>query len=405
MAGDGRVASRRECLDLSGERGSSDARRSRFRKAPGIGAVLLVLAVTLAVGVLASPPAGEAQPATKVHRVGVLGLGSPAGDLRPMDTFRDGLRGLGWIEGQNLVIEYRFAEGRLDRLPALAAELVGLKVDVIAAATAAPVVARNATRTIPIVMLTVADPVGRGLVASLSRPGGNVTGVAYGVGTETFGKGLELLRETVPKARRVAILSNPEGGNQSVTLTGIRSAGRLLGLELQFVEARGRAEFDAAFVAMGKGGAEALLVVTDPTYVLPGAAASLAELATKGRLPSMHSQRAAVEAGALMSYGPSIVALFRHAASFVDKILKGAQPAQLPVEQPTRFELVVRLAAPDRPAPGRVNPGRGAGTGGRDRPVTRHEVRRATSSTSPLSRPASPDRLTVAKAVREDAAC
>ena len=296
-----------------------------------------------ALALLAAPPSGEAQPAGKIYRLGLLATGSATGgDNRPGDAFRAGLRELGWVEGQNLIIEGRFAEGQLDRLPDLAAELVRLKVDVIAAATAAPVLAaKNATRTIPIIMLTVTDPVGRGFVASLSRPGGNVTGVTYGVGTETFGKALELLREAVPKVRRVAVLSNPDGPTQSLMIASVKGAARSMGLELQLVEARGLADFDRAFAAMRKGGAGALLVVTDPAYLRPGAATRLAELAAKSRLPSMHSQSAAVEAGGLMSYGPSIVALFRRAAFFVDKVLKGAPPADLPVEQPTKFELVI----------------------------------------------------------------
>ena len=298
-----------------------------------------------ALGLLAAPRGGEAQPAGRIYRLGFLATGSaPPRNHAATDAFRAGLREVGWIEGQNLVIEYRGAEGQLDRLPELAAELVRLNVDVIAAATAAPVLAaKNATRTIPIVMLTVTDPVGRGFVASLSRPGGNVTGVTYGVGTETFGKGLELLREAVPKLRRVAVLSNPDGPTQSLMITSVKGAARSLGLQLQLVEARGLAEFDHAFAAMQKSGVEALLVVTDPAYLRPGAATRLADLAAKGRLPSMHSQSAAVDAGGLMSYGPSIAALFRRAAFYVDKILKGAKPADLPVEQPTKFELVINL--------------------------------------------------------------
>jgi putative ABC transport system substrate-binding protein len=292
---------------------------------------------------LAAPCAVEAQPPGKVYRIGYLAPGSGTGDPRPREAFREGLRDLGWVEGKNIAIDYRFAEGRLERLPDLAAELVRLKVDVIAAATALPVMAaKNATTTIPIVMLTVADPVGRGLVASLARPGGNVTGVAYGVGTETFGKGLELLKEAVPKVRRVAVLSNPDSPGQGLMITSVESAAQSLGLELQLVEARGPTQFDAAFAAMAKGRVMALLVVTDPTY-LSGAAARLADLAVKSGLPSMHSQRAAVEAGGLMSYGPSIVDLFRRAGVYVDKILRGAKPADLPVEQPTKFELVVNL--------------------------------------------------------------
>jgi putative ABC transport system substrate-binding protein len=288
--------------------------------------------------------AANAQSPGKVYRIGVLGPGSVSGDRRPLEAFREGLRELGWIEGQNIAIERRLAEGQFDRLPDLATELVRLKVDVIAAATAPAVAAaKSATTTIPIVMLTVADPVGRGFVTSLSRPGGNVTGVTYGVGTDTFGKGLELLREAVPRIRRVAVLSNPDGPTQSLMVTSVKSTARSLGLKLQLVDARGPAQFDGAFAAMAKEGAEALLVVTDPTYLLPGAAARLADLAIKTRLPSMHSQRPPVEAGGLMSYGPSIVALFRRAAGHVDKILKGARPGDLPVEQPTTFELVINL--------------------------------------------------------------
>jgi putative ABC transport system substrate-binding protein len=302
-----------------------------------------MLAAVFGLALLATPLA-DAQPAGKVYRVGYLSSGSPTGDTRARDAFLEGLRELGWVEGKNIVIEQRFAEGRLDRLPDLATELVRLKVDAIAAATASPVIAaRNVTPTIPIVMLAVADPVGRRIVASLSRPGGNVTGVAYGVGTDTFGKGLELLREAVPRIRRVAVFSNPDSPGQPLMITSIKGAARSLGLELQLVEARGPAQFDAAFAAMAKGGAEALLVVTDPTYLLPGAAARLADLAARSRLPSMHAQRPAVEAGGLMSYGPSIPALFRRGAVFVDRILKGARPADLPVEQPTRFELVINL--------------------------------------------------------------
>jgi len=302
-----------------------------------------VLTAIISVGLLVTS-AANAQSPERVYRIGVLGPGSASGDRRPFEAFRDGLRELGWIEGQNIAIERRSAEGQLDRLPDLAAELVRLKVDVIAAATAPAVAAaKSATTTIPIVMLTVTDPVGRGFVTSLSRPGGNVTGVTYGVGTDTFGKGLELLREAVPRIRRVAVLSNPDGPTQSLIVTSIRSTARSLGLQLQLVDARGPDQFDAAFAAMAKEDAEALLVVTDPTYLLPGAAARLADLAIKSRLPSMHSQRPPVEAGGLMSYGPSIVVLFRRAAVHVDKILKGARPADLPVEQPTTFELVINL--------------------------------------------------------------
>jgi putative ABC transport system substrate-binding protein len=298
-----------------------------------------------ALGVLAAPIGAAAQPAGKAHRIGFLGSGSATGDPRTREAFREGLRELGWVEGQNLVIEYRFAEGRPDRLPDLAAELVRLKVDIIAAGPTPPVLAaKKATGTIPIVGMSLTDPVGLGLVTSLARPGGNVTGVTYGVGTETFGKGLELLKEAVPKVSRVAFLSNPDHNPaQSLVVTSIKSVALALGLELRLVAVHGPAEFEGAFAAMARDSVEALLIQTDPTYLLPGAAARLADLAVKSRLPSMHAQRAAVEAGGLMSYGPSIVALWRRGAVFVDKILKGAKPADLPVEQPTKFELIINL--------------------------------------------------------------
>jgi ABC-type uncharacterized transport system substrate-binding protein len=296
------------------------------------------------LGLLAAPLAAEAQPAGKVHRIGFLGSGSATGDPRTREAFREGLREFGWVEGQNLVIEYRFAEGQSDRLPDLATELVRLKVDVIAAGPTPPVLAaKKATGTIPIVGMSLTDPVGLGLVASLARPGGNVTGVTYSVGTETFGKGLELLKEAVPKVRHVAVLSNPASPSQSLAIASLKSAARSLGLELLLLEARGPTQLDGAFAAMAKDGVEALFVVTDPTYLLPGAAARLADLAAKSRLPSMHAQRAAVESGGLMSYGPSIVAIYRRGAVYVDKILKGAKPADLPIEQPTKFELVINL--------------------------------------------------------------
>jgi putative tryptophan/tyrosine transport system substrate-binding protein len=301
--------------------------------------------LALALALLAAPLAAEAQLAAgRVHRIGFLGSGSVTSDPRTREAFREGLRELGWVEGQNIVIEYRFAEGRPDRLRDLAAELVRLKVDVIAAGPTPPVLAaKKATEAIPIVGMSLTDPIGLGLIASLAHPGGNVTGVAYGVGMETFGKGLELLKEIAPKVRRVAILSNPESPTQPLLITSVKNAARSLGLELRLLEARGPAEFDGAFVAMARDGVQALLVQTDPAYLLPGAAARLADLAVKNRLPSMHAQRAAVEAGGLMSYGPSIVALWRRGAVFVDKILKGAKPADLPIEQPTQFDLVVNL--------------------------------------------------------------
>ena len=300
---------------------------------------------TLAGGLLAAPLATSAQPAGKVYRIGYLaaGWGTGTAYLRPLEAFRQGLRELGWVEGQNVLIEYRFAEGRLDRLPGLAQELVRLKVDVIVASpTPAALAARDATRTIPIVGMSLTEPVEVGLVASLARPGGNVTGVTYAVDTDIFGKQLELLKEVLPKVRRVAVLSNP--GNspaEPLIMSRIEGAARSLGLQLQLLEARGPGEFDGAFAAMTKERAGALLVTGDPMFFLHRA--RLAELAGKHRLPAMSTQGQWVEAGGLMSYGPSFPDMYRRAATYVDKILKGAKPADLPIEQPTKFELVVNL--------------------------------------------------------------
>jgi putative ABC transport system substrate-binding protein len=294
---------------------------------------------TLAGGLLAASRVGHAG---KVHRIGYLGSGSSTSNPHLPGAFRQGLRDLGWIEGQNIVIEYRFADGHLDRLPALAAEVVRLKVDIIAASpTPAALAAKNATGTIPIVFTSVPDPVGLGLVASLARPGGNVTGLTYSVGFNIFGKDLELLKEAVPKARRVAVLSNPASPSHPLTMSAIRDAARSLGLPLRLVEARGPDDFDGAFAAMAKERVGALFVVTDPAFI--PYRARLAELTTKHRLPSIFTQREDAEAGALMSYGPSLSDIYRRAATYVDKILKGAKPADLPVEQPTKFELVINL--------------------------------------------------------------
>ena len=292
--------------------------------------------------ILAAPLAADGQPTGKVHRIGYLSGSSATAVLRFVEGFRQGLRDLGWVEGQNIVIDYRFAEGRFDRLPDLAAELVRLKVEVIVAGPTPPAVAaKNATGTIPIVMYAVGDPVGQGLVASLARPGGNVTGLSFTVGSETFGKGLELLKETVPEVRRLAVLSNPANASHALAIENVKVAARSLGVQLQLLEARGPEEFEGAFAAMAKERVAALLVPTDPVFFLHRA--RLAELAAKNRLPSVHSLREYVEAGGLMSYGPSLLDLLRRAATFVDKILKGAKPADLPVEQPTKFELVINL--------------------------------------------------------------
>ena len=261
---------------------------------------------------------------------------------KALDTFGQELRALGYVEGQNIAIEHRFAQRDLGRLPQLAAELVRLKVDaIVAAPSPAAVAAKQATDTIPIVMVNVGDPVGLGLIASLARPGGNVTGLSYSVGLETFGKGLELLKDVAPNLRRVAILSNPANPAHALAIKNVELAAETLGVQLQPVEARGPDEFDGAFAAMVKERAGAVIIVADILSV--SYAARLAELAVSHRLPSMHAFREEVEAGGLISYGPNFFEPWRRAATFVDKLLKGASPAELPVEQPTKFELVLNL--------------------------------------------------------------
>jgi putative ABC transport system substrate-binding protein len=301
--------------------------------------------LTSLTGVLAPPLAAEGQQAGKVYRIGYLSAGGPA----PLNTpdafkdFKDALRGLGYVEGKNLFIDYRFAEGRFDRLPDLAAELVRLKVDIIVTIpTQATAAAKKATETIPIVMISGGvDPVGLGLVASLAHPGGNVTGLSYGASPKIFSKGLELLKEIVPKVRRVAILSNPAGPVQPLIIRELNVAAPSLGVQLQLLEVRGPDEFDGAFATMAKERVGALLVVSDSLFNLHRT--RLADLAARSRLPAAYGTRDLVDVGGLMSYGPSLRDLSRRAATYVDKILKGAKPGDLPVEQPTKFELVINL--------------------------------------------------------------
>src|SRR5215510_9534398 len=299
--------------------------------------------IALVGGAIACPMGVSAQQqAGKVPRIGFLSLTSPSDRPPLFDAFRQGLRGLGWIEGQNIVIDYRYAEDRVDRLPDLAAELVQLKVHVIVSwGTQGVTAAKNATETIPIVMIAVRDPVGTGLIASLARPGGNVTGVSGYAGLEIVAKQLELLKEIVPKLRRVAILSNPTNAYHQLAIREVNVQARSLGVQLQLLEARGPNEFDGAFAAMAKERVGALLVLSDA--MLNSHATRLADLAARSRLPAAYGVRESVEAGGLMSYGPSFLDLFRRSTTFVDKILKGAKPAELPVEQPTEFELVINM--------------------------------------------------------------
>ncbi len=300
------------------------------------------LTVIFALGLLAAPPAGEAQPAGKVYRIGMLSLlGREAAEPR-RQVFEHALRERGWVKGENLVIEYRYAEGKYDRLPPLAAELARLEPKVIVAIpTAAARAAKDATSTIPIVMVNVSDPISEGLIASFARPGGNVTGLTLTPTLEIYAKQLQLLKEAVPRARRVAFLWNPANPAAPPAVRAVEAAAPSLGVALQVVGARAPEEFEHAFGAMTQARADALLVLADGMFNTHRA--RLAHLSVRHRLPTMHGLGEYVEAGGLMAYSANIAALFRRAAAYVDKILKGANPADLPVEEPTRFELVINL--------------------------------------------------------------
>jgi ABC-type uncharacterized transport system substrate-binding protein len=296
---------------------------------------------TLAGGLLAAPLAAEAQPAGKVTRIGVLETTSPALNAANLDAFRRGLRELGYVEGHNFTIEYRTADGRPERFPGLAAELVRLKVDVILTrGTPAVMAAKNATGTIPVVMAASADPVLSGVVSSLARPGGNVTGLSADV-VEVSGKRLELIREVAPGVSRVAALFNMSNPNDALQWKEMESAAPSLRLQLQLLDVRKPGDFAGAFDAAVKARAGALVVGIDALTWANHR--SIVDLAAKRRLPAMYAGREFVDAGGLIAYGVSYPHLYHRAATYVDKILKGAKPADLPVEQPTKFELVINL--------------------------------------------------------------
>jgi len=284
----------------------------------------------------------EAQPGARIYRIGVLGSGS-----RPSPTalspLKEGLRELGWAEGKNLVFELRYAEGVQDRLAGLAAELVNLKVDVILTyGTTAAVAARDATSTIPIVLAAVGDPVRAGLVGSLAKPGGNITGNSL-IARASALKRLQLLKEAVPKARRIGAPYNPAHPLWVVVRDELESAARSIAMEIHWMGIRHADELDAAFDAAARAGVNALFLDTDPIFT--SARSRVMALALKHRLPSMAEAKQFVDAGGLMSYGPNFAALHRRAAVFIDKILKGAKPGDLPIEQPTKFDLVINLKA------------------------------------------------------------
>jgi putative tryptophan/tyrosine transport system substrate-binding protein len=288
------------------------------------------------------PRTAHAQQAGKVYRIGVLGAGVvPPPELRAV--FSEALRDLGWIEGKNIIIERRYAEDQLDRLPELTAELVRLKVDVIVASgTLAPLAAKRATTTIPIVMSAAGDPLGSGLVASLARPGGNVTGLSSMV-TDIGAKRLELLKELLPRVSRVAVVWNAVNPYSRLVFKETERAATSLDIQLQSIEVRGPDHFAIAFDALARERPDALISVDDP--LIFGRRKQVMDLAASHQLPAIHGLREFVHAGGLMSYGTSLDELTRRAAGYVDKILRGAKPADLPVQQPTKFELVINLKA------------------------------------------------------------
>jgi putative ABC transport system substrate-binding protein len=295
---------------------------------------------TLLLGLLATPGAVEAQPAQHIPRLGFLSGGSPAANAARVQTFRQGLRELGYVEGHNLVIEWRYAEGQLERLPALAAELVRLKVDVIVTAAPGPTrAAKAATATMPIVMAYDSDPVGNGFVASLAHPGGNITGLSS-LAPEISGKQFELLRALVPRLSRVVVLGMFDPLYAS-RLHEIEHAAGALQVHLQYLNVRGLEDMARTFQEARAGRADAVVVLASP--ILESHRSEVAALAAQYRLPTIYHVAEFVEAGGLMSYGASFLDLYRRAATYVDKILKGAKPADLPVEQPTKFELVINL--------------------------------------------------------------
>jgi putative ABC transport system substrate-binding protein len=301
--------------------------------------------ITLLGGAAAAWPlaARAQQAASTVRRIGLLLPGNARTTVvrGQLEAFRQGLKEYGWVEGQNIIVEYSFAEGREDALPAIAAELARLRLDVIVAeSTVAIQAAKTVTQTVPIVMATSADPVGTGLVANLNRPGGNITGLSLQT-AELSGKRLQLLTEIIPGLARVAVLSNPLNPSIAPIVEQTKAAAQALGIETHVVEVQAPDKFESAFAAVTAAHAGALMVLPDP--LLYGQHPRIVTFTAASHLPALFPEREVAEAGGLIAYGPSIPASFQRAAAYVDKILRGAKPADLPVEQPTKFELVVNL--------------------------------------------------------------
>src|SRR6185503_4578953 len=287
-------------------------------------------------GLLAAPPAAEAQLASKVYRIGLLATGTPADTSSRLETFRQALRDLGYVEGRNLAIESRWGEGRAERFSDLAVALVGLKVDmIVATSTPASLAAKEASSTIPIVFVTAADPVGSGLVAGIARPGGNVTGASL-LAPEMVARQMQLLKEAVPKVSHVAVLANPTLKYNPSLVKEAESAARSLKIQSRILGVSGPDALHSALSAVTKQRPDALFVLFDP--VMFGYRTRITEFASKNRLPSMYPHREYAESGGLMAYGVDLRDNYRRAASYADRILKGAKPGDLPVEQPTRFE-------------------------------------------------------------------
>ena len=282
----------------------------------------------------------QAQQPARIPRIGILSAGSVSVQSARVEALRQRLRELGYVEGKNIVIEYRYADGKLERLPDLAAELVRLKVDVIVTSGSAILPAKKASATIPIVFAGSSDPVGTGLVSSLARPGGNITGLSN-MAADLDGKRLELLKEAFPKVARVAFLWGSSDVRGNLRLTDMEAAAKALGLKLQSLEVRSLDDFDGAFARAKRESAQALITATGG--LINTQQRQLLDFAAKNRLPAMYPGSEFVEAGGLMSYAPNYLDLWRRAGDFVDKILKGAKPADIPVEQPKKFELVINL--------------------------------------------------------------
>ena len=297
----------------------------------------------LATGALLAAPLTGAQQAARVYRIGYLSFSSPPVSTPAENAFRQGLRELGYVEGKNVIVEVRYAEGRTERVSGLVAELIGLKVDVLlAGSTPGALAAKKATATVPIVFAGVLEPVESGIVASLARPGGNITGAAVGVGSSGFaGKYLELLKEAAPDISHVAVLFNSAHPAAAPQVLEIEAAARKLKVKLGVLDAGNATDLDKAFSAIGASGAQGIVMAGNPFF--DANRVKLVQFAASKRLPAVYYFKHFVDAGGLMSYGGSLEDSYRRAAAYVDKILKGVKPADLPVEQPTRFELVINM--------------------------------------------------------------